>query len=304
MKIKILITGSNGLLGQNLIDLFLKDKNNYEIFGFSKGENRSGRTDFEYQTLDITNKQLLAEKAKQISPDFIINTAAMTNVDECENDRTGCYELNVNVVEYLTAICSEINAHLIHISTDFIFDGETGNYTEEAVPNPLSYYGETKLLSEKFLQKSTINFTILRTILVYGLVNDMSRSNIVLWVKESLEKNKEITIVDDQFRAPTFVEDLALACKISIDKKATGIFNISSNKLLSIYQIAQEIAETFQLDKTLIKPISTSTLNQTAPRPPITGFDLTKTNNVLEFYPKSFKEDLQRFKENLSNVHF
>jgi len=127
----------------------------------------------------------------------------------------------------------------------------------------------------------------------------MSRSNIVLWVKESLENNREITIVDDQFRTPTYVEDLALACKISIDKKATGIFNISSNQLLSIYEIAQEIATTFQLDRNLIKPISTNTLNQTASRPIKTGFDLTKTNKILEFYPKSFKEDLQRFKQKL-----
>ncbi len=299
MKTKIIITGSNGLLGQNLIDLFQKDKTRYEIFGFSRGENRSGRADFEYHNIDITNKQLLVEKTKQINPKFIINTAAMTNVDACENDKIGCYDLNVSVVQYLAAICSEINAHLIHISTDFIFDGKKGNYTEDAVPNPLSYYGETKLLSEAVLQKSTINYTILRTILVYGLVNDMSRSNIVLWVKESLEKKKEITIVNDQFRTPTYVEDLALACKISIDKKATGIFNISSNQLLSVYEIAQEIAEVFQLDKTLIKPISTGTLNQTAARPPKTGFDLTKTNRELKFYPKSFKEDLQRFKDKI-----
>jgi len=299
MKTKIIITGSNGLLGQNLIDLFQKDKTRYEIFGFSRGETRSGRADFEYHNIDITNKQLLVEKTKQINPKFIINTAAMTNVDACENDKIGCYDLNVSVVQYLAAICSEINAHLIHISTDFIFDGKKGNYTEDAVPNPLSYYGETKLLSEAVLQKSTINYTILRTILVYGLVNDMSRSNIVLWVKESLEKKKEITIVNDQFRTPTYVEDLALACKISIDKKATGIFNISSNQLLSVYEIAQEIAEVFQLDKTLIKPISTGTLNQTAARPPKTGFDLTKTNRELKFYPKSFKEDLQRFKDKI-----
>ncbi|MFT5761704.1 MAG: dTDP-4-dehydrorhamnose reductase [Polaribacter sp.] len=300
MKRKIIITGSNGLLGQNLIKLFLKDTENYEIFGFSRGENRSGSADFEYHDIDITNKELLMEKALQIKPDIIINTAAMTNVDTCENDRKGCYDLNVNVVQYLTDICSEINAHLIHISTDFIFDGKKGNYTEEDIPNPLSYYGETKLLSEQILQQSTINYTILRTILVYGLVNDMSRSNIVLWVKESLENKKEITIVDDQFRMPTYVEDLALACKISIDKKATGIFNISSNQLLSIFEIAQEIATTFNLDKSLIKPISTGTLNQTAPRPEITGFDLTKTNKELEFYPKSFIEDLQIFKKKLN----
>ena len=297
--IKILITGSNGLLGQTLLNLLGEEKEKYQVFGFSKGENRSGREDFSYFSIDITDEHQLREKTLEIHPDFIINTAAMTNVDACENDKKNCDKLNVEAVKYLTAICSEIDAHLIHISTDFIFDGKKGNYTEEDIPNPLSYYGETKLLSEELLQKSSINFTILRTILVYGLVNDMSRSNIVLWVKESLENKREITIVDDQFRTPTYVEDLALACKISIDKKATGIFNISSNQLLSIYEIAQEIATTFQLDRNLIKPISTNTLNQTASRPIKTGFDLTKTNKILEFYPKSFKEDLQRFKQKL-----
>jgi dTDP-4-dehydrorhamnose reductase len=296
---KIIITGSNGLLGQSLIALLSREKENYKIFGFSKGVNRSGRTDFDYSDVDITNEKEVKEKLFKISPDFIINTAAMTNVDACENDREACYDLNVNAVQYLTAICSEIKAHLIHLSTDFIFDGEKGNYSEDDVPNPLNYYGETKLLSEKILQNSTINYTILRTILVYGLVHDMSRSNIVLWVKESLENQKEITIVDDQFRAPTYVEDLAVSCKVSIDKKATGVFNISSSHLLSVYEIAQEIAAVFQLDKGLIKPISSSTLNQAAPRPPKTGFNLSKTNRVLDFYPKTFKEDLQRFKRAL-----
>ncbi len=118
----------------------------------------------------------------------------------------------------------------------------------------------------------------------------------MLWVKESLENQKKITIVNDQYRTPTYVDDLAMACKLSIDKKATGVFNISSSQLLSVYEIAQEVAETFQLDKSLINPISTSTLNQTASRPAKTGFDLSKTNTVLGFYPKTFKEDLQRFK--------
>jgi dTDP-4-dehydrorhamnose reductase len=296
---KVVITGSNGLLGQNLINLLLREKERYQVFGFSRGENRSGRDDFEYVNIDITNEKDLKESIDNIHPDFIINTAAMTNVDACENDREGCYDLNVNVVQYLIDASLRTGAHLIHLSTDFIFDGVKGNYTETDIPNPLSYYGETKLVSEKLLEKSSINFTILRTILVYGLVNDMSRSNIVLWVKESLENGKEITIVDDQYRTPTYVEDLALACKISMNKKAKGIFNIASNTLLSIYEISLEIADAFGLDKSLIKPISTATLNQTAYRPVKTGFDLSRTNKELEFYPKSFKEDLQRFKQKL-----
>ncbi len=296
---KVVITGSNGLLGQSLLNLFLKEKDNYNVFGFSRGKNRSGRIDFTYISLDITNKEKLTEEILKIQPQFIINTAAMTQVDACETNKEACDLLNVDVVKWLVDISKILKSHLIHISTDFIFDGKKGFYKETDEPNPLSYYGLSKLKSEEVLVNSTINFTILRTILVYGKVFDMSRSNIVLWVKEMSENNKEITIVDDQYRTPTYVEDLALACKVSVDKKATGIYNISSNKLLSIYEIAKQIAQVFDLDETLIKPISTATLNQTAPRPVKTGFDLSKTNKDLNLFPKSFKEGLQRFKETL-----
>jgi dTDP-4-dehydrorhamnose reductase len=298
--IKVIITGSNGLLGQSLLNLLLKDTHKYQVFGFSRGGNRSGREDFSYTSIDITDEIILKKNIKQIQPDFIINTAAMTQVDDCENKKEACDLLNVTVVKWLSEVSKEINVHVIHISTDFIFDGIKGFYKETDKPNPLSYYGVSKLKSEEVLIQSRINFTILRTILVYGKVFDMSRSNIVLWVKEMLSKGKEITIVDDQFRTPTYVEDLALACKISMDKRAKGIYHISSNELLSVFEIAQQIATVFHLDKSLIKPISTSTLNQTAPRPVKTGFDLSKTNKELEFYPRSFKEDLVKFKETLS----
>lgn len=298
--IKVIITGSNGLLGQSLLNLLLEEKEKYQVFGFSRGINRSGREDFNYVSIDITEQENLKKSIKEIQPDFIINTAAMTQVDDCENNKQACDVLNVDVVKWLSEIADEIKTHVIHISTDFIFDGLKGNYKETDIPNPISYYGLSKLKSEEVLTNSNINFTILRTILVYGKVFDMSRSNIVLWVKQMLEQGEEITIVDDQFRTPTYVVDLALACKISMDRKATGIYNIASKKLMSVFEIAKEIADTFNLDKNLIKPISTSTLNQTAPRPAKTGFNLSKTNKELGFYPKTFKEDLQKFKETLS----
>ena len=297
--IKVVITGSNGLLGQSLLKLLLQEKEQYNVFGFSRGKNRSGRDDFSYQSIDITHQGTLKEELLNINPHFIVNTAAMTQVDDCENNKIACDLLNVEVVKWLMEFSEENNTHLIHLSTDFIFDGKKGNYSETDMPNPLSYYGLSKLKSEQVLINSKIDFTVLRTILVYGKVFDMSRSNIVLWVKEKLEKGEEITIVDDQFRTPTYVDDLAIACKIIIDKKAKGIYHISSNKLMSIYEIAEQIADAFQLNKNLIKPISTSTLNQTAPRPSKTGFNLSKAKNELGFYSKSFKEDLSRFKESI-----
>lgn len=296
---KIVITGSNGLLGQTLINLFLKSKDKYEVIGFSRGKNRTERTDFKYVSIDITQQEKLLSELYKIKPDVIINTAAITNVDACETQQKECDELNVNAVKYLKDFSEKNDTHLVHISTDFIFDGENGPYKETDIPNPLSYYGKSKLKSEEVLIKSKANYTILRTILVYGEVANMTRNNIVLWVKKSLEQKRTITIVNDQYRMPTYVEELAEVCKLSIDKKVYGVFNISSNKLLSIYKIAQEIAEVFKLDKSYIKPISTKTLNQTAARPPKTGFVLDKTIKELGFYPKSFKEDLLKFKEKL-----
>ena len=299
MKKRVVITGSNGLLGQTLVSLLLEESNSYEVTGFSKGPNRSKRNDFNYVSVDITDQKSLKTQLKLVRPHFIVNTAAMTNVDACESNRDACYALNVSAVGYLTEISKSIGAHLIHLSTDFIFDGIQGNYKETDTANPLSYYGETKLISEEILNNSTIDFTILRTILVYGLTADMSRSNIVLWVKESLEQHREIQIVNDQYRTPTFVLSLAEACKRCIDIRAKGTFHIASNTLLSIYEIALQIAETFGLDEQYIKPIETATLNQPANRPVKTGFDLTKTKNELNFHPKSFKEDLQKFKDML-----
>lgn len=297
---KVVVTGANGLLGQTLINLLLKDNETYTVYGLSRGINRTNRADFSYIDIDITKHDLLQNTIIEIAPDFIVNTAAMTNVDACEDQKEACTQLNVDVVDNLANISVDLGAHLVHISTDFVFDGEKGYYTETDVPNPLSHYGWSKLKSEQVLEHSDASYTILRTILVYGLVENMTRNNIVLWVKEMLEKGNEITIVDDQYRMPTFVEDLAIACKIAMDKKAKGIFNISSNTLLSIYEMVLQIATSFNLNKDLVKPISTATLNQTAKRPPKTGFNLTKTNNELGFYPKSFQEDLQRFKETLT----
>ena len=296
---KIVITGSNGLLGQTLVNLLMKEPENYSVFGLSKGDNRMNRNDFLYYDIDITNHAQLEECISYIQPSFIINTAAMTNVDICEIKPIECNNLNIEAVKYLTQICAKLNIHFIQISTDFIFDGSKGFYKETDLPNPLSIYGHSKLKAENIVKNSGVNFSILRTILVYGKVVNLKRNNIVLWVKDMLENNKEISIVDDQFRMPTYVEDLAMVCKLSIDKNTKGIYHVSSNELLSVFEIANQIATVFGLNKKLIKPISSETLNQKAIRPPNTGFNLFKIRRDLEFQPTSFLEGLKRFKQTL-----
>ena len=296
---KVLITGSNGLLGQKLVNLF-SAMDHYNVIAVSLGDNRNSTAkNFKYYSADITDKKTIDTILTCESPNVIINTAALTNVDQCETDKVLCDKINIEAVRMLVQYCEEKGAYLVHISTDFIFDGKAGPYREEDVPNPVNYYGLSKLKSEQIILASGIDYAILRTILVYGIVDNMSRSNIVLFVKQALEQKKEITIVDDQFRMPTLVDDLALACFQAVERKAHGIFNISSNELLSIYEMAVEIARVFKLDTAYIKRIKTSQLNQPARRPERTGFYLDRAHEALGFPFASFGERLQVFKNQL-----
>jgi dTDP-4-dehydrorhamnose reductase len=290
--LKILVTGSNGLLGQKLIQLLSK-KDNVELLATSKGENRfKNKEGYQYQSLDITNRTEVLDVVDSFKPDAIINTAAMTNVDACESDKTLCWDLNVNAVKYFIEASEKVNSHLIHLSTDFVFDGEDGPYKEEDKPNPLSYYGESKYEAEKLLAASNIKWSIARTIIVYGIVDDMSRSNIVLWAKEALEKGNPLTIVDDQFRSPTLAEDLAMGCYLIAQKEAEGIFHLSGKDVMSIIDLVYKVADFYGLDKSIITPIKTASLNQAAKRPPKTGFVLDKSINDLGYNPVSFEEGL------------
>ncbi len=299
MKYKILITGSNGLLGQKLVNLF-SVKNDFEVIALSRGKNRNETAKkYTYYDIDITDANKLTLLISDIKPHYIINSAAMTNVDQCEKEKEQCDSINIDAVKTLIDAVKKQNSHLIHISTDFIFDGEGGPYKEDDKPNPINYYGLSKLKSEELLKNAGIKYTILRTILVFGVVDNMPQNNIVLWVKNALENKQKLTIVDDQLRMPTFVDDLAEACFLSIKHKAYGVFHISSNELLSIYEITMQIANAFDLDASFIKRIPTSQLNQTAKRPPVTGFDLEKSKKVLNFSVSSFKNRLQVFKNQL-----
>jgi dTDP-4-dehydrorhamnose reductase len=288
----IIVTGSNGLLGQKLTEIILK-RECYHLVATSRGQNRFPLTKgYEYVEMDVLDTENVKNVVEKYQPHAIIHTAAMTNVDTCHIDKEGAYALNVTAVKTLVDICEKNNVQLIHLSTDFIFDGEAGPYAEDAKPNPVSYYGETKLMGEEVVQQSKCDWAILRTILVYGITSDMSRSNIVLWAKGALEKNSPINVVNDQFRMPTLAEDLAQACLLAVDKNAEGIYHISGKDYLNIAQIVNRVADFWSLDKTLITEVSSEGLSQDAKRPMKTGFVLDKAINELGYQPHSFEEGL------------
>ena len=297
----ILVTGSNGLLGQKITERLSATKQ-FKLIATSKGADRFPVKDgYTYAEMDILDPQNVKEVVGRYKPDAIIHTAAMTNVDTCEDQKELAYQLNVESVKTLISVCEEHDIQLVHLSTDFIFDGAKGPYDEEADPNPLSYYGQTKVEAENIIKVSNCRWAILRTILVYGIVSDMSRSNIVLWAKGALEKGSPINVVNDQWRMPTLAEDLADCCLLAVEKNAQGVYNASGKDMMSISELVARVADYWKLDKSMINEISAETLNQTAKRPVRTGFVLDKTIRDLGYNPHSFEEGLIILDQQLKN---
>jgi dTDP-4-dehydrorhamnose reductase len=299
MNKRILITGSNGLLGQKLVSA-LKWSNT--VLATSRGQNIiNDKNNYRYESLDVTVEEDVKKLIQEFKPDAVVNTAAMTNVDACEDEKEACDKINVHAVKYLAEACLSVGAHLVHISTDFIFDGENGPYSEDAVANPISYYGLSKWKSEKILQESSCKSSILRTIIIYGTADNLKRNNIVLWGRGALKNGDPLNIINDQFRSPTLAEDLAEACILAINKNATGTFHISGKDIMSIFEMVERMADFYGCYTSNINSISTSTLNQKAPRPPKTGFVLNKAISQLGYQPRSFEEGLAFLEKQLIN---
>jgi dTDP-4-dehydrorhamnose reductase len=302
LKKKVLITGSNGLLGQKIV-YKLRERDDVELIATARGENRLRVQDgYTFLSTDIEDKASVDEVIDRTRPDHIIHTAAMTNVDACETEREACDRANVLAVEHMVRAAERHNAHFVHISTDFIFNGEDGPYYEDAKPDPVSYYGNSKLKGEQIVQASRLQWAILRTVLVYGVVDNASRSNIVLWAKGALEKGQPINVVDDQMRCPTLAEDLADGCILAVDRNATGIYNICGKDALNIIEIVQQVADHYGLDKRLINPVSSATLNQPAKRPPRTHMPIDKAMRELGYRPHSFREGIGIVEEQVARV--
>jgi dTDP-4-dehydrorhamnose reductase len=299
---KILVTGANGLVGQKLIAL-LNSHASVTLLATARKKSAIPLLHGTWDVLDIANSNEVESVFEKFEPDCVINTAAMTQVDQCETDRDLCWNINVNAVDLLVKASARFKTHLIHLSTDFVFDGSKGPLDELALPNPISYYGESKLAAEKIIQRSEINWTILRTALVYGVLRDLVRSNIVLWVKKNLEEGKPINVVNDQWRTPTLAEDMAMGCYLAAIKKATGLFHVSGSEIMTPYDIAIQTANFFSLKKDLIHKTDSTQFRQPAMRPPRTGFIIEKAKRELGFKPHTFAEGLALIKTQLAEIN-
>jgi len=297
IKTRILIIGSNGMLGQRLAEYF-SITNNYELMCAS-AEPESFVPGVDYKSVDITQKNSVRKLILDFFPDFVINAAAYTNVDKAEKERELAWKVNVNGVENIALYAWTIDAHMIHISTDYIFDGKKGPYSENDKPCPISYYGRTKLASENSIRTSGVRYTIIRTNVLYGPAK-YGRPDFVKWVINSLRAGEQIRIVTDQYNNPTYVDDLVDAIHKIILFKKEGIYNIAGKEIISRYDFTLKIADYFDLNKKLIKPILTKDLNQAAPRPLKSGLIILKAMVELDYKPHEYEETFELMKKELN----
>ena len=289
MKKRVLITGGNGLLGRSIISC---NENRFELLVTGKRKFLFNGNDNRYSPLDILDSNQCDKVFSKFKPDYVIHAAAMTHVDKCEEDPDTCNSVNVDGTNNILKACEKYGSHLIFISTDFIFDGKNGSYSENSKPNPISIYGMSKWNAEKLIRTSTIDWSIVRTSLVMGYFEDLMTSNIILWAREKLSKGQEISIVNDQIRTPTWSMDLAEGCFLLIENRALGIYNISGSEKFRISELIMRVADHGSYNSNLIKEVKTKELGQIAPRPLISDLDISKARRNIGFNPHSFKDVL------------
>jgi dTDP-4-dehydrorhamnose reductase len=298
---RVLIIGSNGLLGQKVAELLIRGSN-YEItLGSVEPAPVRALVSAEYAQVDITVRKEVRDLVSSCSPDVIINCAAMTNVDACETDRELAWKINVGGVENLADAARKNAIHVIHVSSDYIFDGKSGPYAEDDRPEPISYYGKTKLASENALRTSEVPFFIARTMVLYGYAPGV-KANFALWLIRSLRDRQQVRIVSDQLGNPTLVDDLAFGLIQAMEARRTGIYHMAGREIMSRYDFAVHTAKAFGLDPLLIQPIETAQLKQPAARPLKSGLITLKAEVELGFRPSTVDQGLRILKTQLQRA--
>jgi dTDP-4-dehydrorhamnose reductase len=273
---KVLVTGAAGLLGQHLVSE-LQTKS--EVLAIDKNENPFEQLpNLRYIQADLLDFAAIESEIGDYTPDIIFNCAAYTDVDGCETNKPLADQLNVGLVENLLKLSI---GKLIHFSTDYVFDGQSGPYTETDPAKPLGYYGQTKLKSEEVLKNGNLPFLIIRSNVLYGRGKNI-RPNYLTWLFDGLRENRKMQLVTDQFNNPISAINLAAASIEAAFGEITGILHIAGTDYFSRFDIGKIVARKFKLNQRLIEPVTTYQLRQLAPRPRFGGLKIDKAKRLLK----------------------
>ena len=290
---KILILGTNGFTGRRILKRLSP---NHQVLACSLHPDILPETGYQFQTLDILDSDATDALLNSFQPDVIINASALSVVDYCEQHPEEAYAINVSAVKHLAEYSHANSCRLIHLSTDFVFDGTASKaYEETDTPNPVNYYGKTKRLSEEVIEQICENYAIMRVEVVYGKPFERQHGNIIHLVKNRLESGQSIRVVCDQFRSPTWVEDIARAIESLLSDKYQGIYHICGGETLSVADIAFRTAKYFGLDSSLIQPVTTEEMNEATPRPLFSPMSTEKAFREFGYQPSSLEEGFKEW---------
>ncbi|MGZ7210368.1 MAG: dTDP-4-dehydrorhamnose reductase [Methanobacterium sp.] len=281
----IFVTGGSGLLGSK----FTRDYFNYDII-----RTFNANPENKCISLNITDEKDTLNKIRSANPDLVIHSAALTNVDYCEDHRREAFEINVKGTQNIVKACEKVGSKLIYVSTDFVFDGEKGMYEEGDKTNPLGYYALTKLQGEESVQNSVLDYAITRVSVLYGWHR---RSNFVTWVIDELNAGNEINVVTDQYNSPTLADNVTEAIIKIFEKDKEGIYHTSGSERINRFDFAKNIAEVFNLDKGLINPIKSNKFVQKAKRPKDSSLCVEKAEKDLKMKMLNTLEGLNEMKK-------
>ncbi len=287
---KIFITGGSGLLGSKIAEIALE--RGYKVYsGYNSHLPSSG----EPIKINLADPESVFEAIRSVKTDVIIHTAALTDVDRCEKERELAYKINVEGTEAMAKAVRELNSFLIYISTDYVFDGNKGMYKEEDEPNPVDYYGYTKLLGEKYCD------CIARPCVIYGAKPASGTVNFALWLINKLRNREKVKIVTDQFITPTLNTNLAKMLLEVAERELKGIFHLAGATRVSRYDFALRIADKFGLDKNLIIPSRMADMRWIASRPKDSSLDTSKASRYLKEKLYDLDKALEILKGELKN---
>ena len=292
---KLLVTGASGLLGTRICQQAAKQ--NYQVYSaHSQHAPRFGTP----IKLDITDGTALKQIFDKTKPDVIVHSAALTDVDKCEKEKDLAWKINVESTSNIAQLCHKHNCFLVYVSTDYVFNGEKGNYKETDPTAPINNYGLTKLKGEEEIKQSRAEYCIARPSVIYGSIPAAGKVNFALWLIEKLAKKEETKTVTDQWNSPTLNTNLAEMILEIVEKRITGTFHLAGATRLSRYEFAQNIAETFNLDKNLLRPTTSEKMPWIAKRPRDTSLNVEKAKHTLNNKPLQISEALSRLKKETS----
>ena len=290
---KIIILGANGFIGRRILNRLYP---NHQVLACSLHPDILPEEGYRFETIDMLDYSAMTTLLNDFQPEVMINASALSVVDYCELHQEEAYAMNVTAVKHLAEYSRDHSCRLIHLSTDFVFDGTSSiAYTETDVPNPVNYYGKTKQWSEEVIGQLCTDYAIVRVEVVYGKPLPKQHGNIVHLVKNRLENGQSIRVVSDQFRSPTWVEDIACAIEQLLSNQHQGIYHICGGETLSVAEIAYRAAKYFNLDTSLIEPITTEAMNEATPRPTFTPMSVKKAQQELGYQPSVLEEGFKEW---------